>query len=112
VSADPFPRRAEVWLVSFDSSVGGEIQKTRPAVVVSNDTSNGLLNRVQVAPISSQTGRLYRAEAAITLNGQPRKAMADQITTVSKRRLQRRLGELSMDDIQAVDRAIRIQLDL
>ena len=80
--------------------------------MVSNDTSNGLLNRVQVVPISSQTDRNYRAEAAITLNDQPRKAMADQITTVSKRRLQRRLDQLTMDDMEAVARAMRIQLSL
>ena len=49
----PPPRRGDVWLVSFDAAVGGEVQKTRPAVVLSNDTANALLNRVQVVPISS-----------------------------------------------------------
>jgi len=98
--------------VSFDPSLGGEIQKTRPAVVVSNDTANALLNRVQVVPVSSQVDRLYPAEAAITLNGTPRKAMADQITTASKRRLHRLLGRLGKDDVDAVSRVIRLQLDL
>ncbi len=40
------PRRGEVWWVSFDPSVGGEIQKTRPAIVISNDSANAALNRV------------------------------------------------------------------
>jgi mRNA interferase MazF len=106
---------AEAWseaLVAFDPAIGGEIQKTRPAVVLSNDTANALLNRVQVVPVSSQIGRLYPAEAYISLNGERRKAMADQITTASKRRLLRPIGALSRDDTDAVARAVRIQLDL
>jgi mRNA interferase MazF len=80
--------------------------------VLSNDTANALLNRVQVVPVSSQTERLYPAEAYITLNGARRKAMADQITTASKRRLQRRLGILGKDDLNAVSHVVRLQLSL
>ncbi len=109
---DPSPTRGEVWLVSFDPSIVGEIQKTRPAVVLSNDTANALLNRVQVVPVSSQVARLYPAEAYVTLNGERRKVMADQITTASKRRLQRRMGALSPDDIDALVRVVRIQLGI
>ena len=109
---NPSPRRGEVWLVAFDPLVGGETQKTRPAVVLSNDTANALLNRVQVVPVSSQVGRLYPSEATVSLNGERRKAMADQITTASKRRLLRPLGALSHDDTAAVARAVRIQLGL
>jgi mRNA interferase MazF len=112
MAADPAPRRGEVWLVSFDPSVGGEIQKTRPAVVLSNDTANALLNRVQLVPISSQVGRLYPAEAYVNVNGERRKAMADQITTASKHRLMRRLGDLSKDDVEAVARVVCVQLGL
>lgn len=101
-----------MWLVSIDPSIGGEVQKTRPAVVVSNDTANALLNRVQVVPISSQAGRLYPAEAPITLNRASRKVMADQIATVSKRRLLRRVGTIGETDMAATGRAIRLQLGL
>jgi mRNA interferase MazF len=104
--------RGDVWLVSFDPSLGGEVQKTRPAVILSNDTANALLNRVQVVPISSQVGRLYPAEALVEVAGERRKAMADQISTVAKQRLLRLLGSLSKDSLDAVARAVRTQLNL
>jgi mRNA interferase MazF len=110
--SDALPMRGEVWLVSFDPSIGGEIQKTRPAVVLSNDTANALMNRVQVVPVSSQVGRLYPSEAYVTLNGERRKVMADQIATVSKRRLLRRLGSLVQEDIVALVRVVCVQLGL
>ena len=109
---EPSPRRGEVWLVSFDEAIGGEVRKTRPAVILSNDTANALLNRVQVVPVSSQVQRLYPSEAAITVNGEPRKAMADQITTASKRRLHRRLGMLGPGDLEAIGHVVRLQLAL
>jgi mRNA interferase MazF len=108
---DPSPRRGEVWLVAVAPAIGGEIQKTRPVVVLSHDTANALLNRVQVVPVSSQVGRLYPAGAYITLDGERRKAMADQITTASKRR-RLPIGALSRDDTEAVARAVRSQLRL
>jgi mRNA interferase MazF len=105
-------QRGEVWWVNFDPSLGGEIQKERPAVIVSTDLANSFLNRVQVVPLTSNVGRLYPSEAYVEVNGRQHKAMADQIATVSKRRLRNRIGRLSRADMEAVEQAIIVQLDL
>ncbi|MBT9586267.1 type II toxin-antitoxin system PemK/MazF family toxin [bacterium] len=105
-------QRGEVWWVDFEPSFGSEIQKTRPAVIVSNNASNASLNRLQVLPLTSNTGRLYPSEAIVAIAGKESKVMADQLTTADKRRFKSRLGRLSATDLRAVEKAIQIQLSL
>ena len=105
-------KRKEVWWVNFDPSVAGEIQKVRPAVIVSNDFSNDTSNRVQVVPLTSNIEKCYPCEAYILLNNKKTKAMADQIMTISKQRLKTKIGIISDDDMNLVERAIKVQLYL
>ncbi len=105
-------RRADVWWVSFDRSVGGEIRKKRPAVIISNDAANRHLNRVQVVPLTLRVDRVYPSEAVVKVKRRQSKAMADQLTTVSKLRLIEQMGKLSARDMGKVEHAVMVQLAL
>lgn len=105
-------RRGEVWWVEFDPAVGSEIQKTRPAVIVSNDAANRHLARVVVVPVTSNTGRQYPGEAIVTIADERRKVMADQIMAADKSRLKQAIATLSKVDMLAVEDAIKVHLAL
>jgi mRNA interferase MazF len=105
-------KRGEVWWVEFDPSVGSEMRKTRPAVIVSNDSANRNLLRVVVVPITSNTDRQYPGEARVTLFEKQGKAMADQIMAADKSRLKNKLCTLSKIDMLAVEDAILVHLGM
>jgi len=105
-------KRGDVWWINFDPSIGGEIRKQRLAVIVSNDAANQFLNRVQVVPLTGSVSKLYPSETYVTFRGKKAKAMADQLTTVSKKRLINSAGSISSTEMEGVVRAITIQLDL
>jgi mRNA interferase MazF len=105
-------KRGEVWWVEFDPSLGSEIRKTRPAVVISNDAANRNLARVVVIPLTSNVSRVYPGEALITLAGAPGKAMCDQIMAADKSRLQTKIGVLTKADMRLVEDALLIHLGL
>ena len=108
----PNIRRGEIWWVSFDPSIGGEIRKKRPAVVVSNDRFNVGNNRVQVVPLTSSEKRLYLFEAYVMVHGRQSKAMADQIRTIARERVGEKIGHVTIEEMRAIEKAIRVQLAL
>ena len=106
------PRRGDVFRVNLDPVVGTEIRKTRPAVVVSNDSCNRFGARVVVLPITSNVDSLYPGEAMIDVKGRPGRALGDQIRSIDTRRLKARVSTLTADEMARVDEALAITLGL
>ena len=106
------PRRGDVYWVNLDPVVGTEIRKTRPAVVVSNDSCNRYGARVVVLPITSNADSLYPGEAKVEVKGKLGRALGDQIRSIDKSRLKSRLGRLTADEMSRVDEALAVTLDL
>jgi mRNA interferase MazF len=112
-----WPKRGEVYLVNFDPTIGAEIQKTRPALVVQNNIANRYSPITIVGAISSQfDDQLYPTEVLIqppegglTI---PSVVLLNQVRSVDKRRLVRRLETLTLTTMERVDRAILISLGL
>ncbi len=106
------PRRGDVYWVSLDPVIGTEIRKTRPAVVVSNDSCNRFGTRVVVLPITSNVSSLFPGEAVIKVKGKQGRALGDQIRSVDKRRLKARAGSLTPAEMALIEEALAITLGL
>lgn len=104
--------RGDIWWINFDPSIGQEIKKKRPAVIVSNNISNQFLQRYQVVPCTTNVDKLYPSEAMIMIGNIPNKITADQIMTVSKLRFISKIGSVSNEEMKQIEQAIKTQLDL
>jgi mRNA interferase MazF len=112
-----FPKRGEIYLVNFDPTVGAEIQKTRPAVIIQNDIANEHSRITIVAAISSKFDeQLYPTEVLISASSsgllKDSVALLNQLRSIDRQRLIRRLGRVSDETIQAINQAIQISLGL
>ncbi len=96
-----YPQRSEVWLVSLEPTIGSEIRKTRPCVVVSPNETNRLLRTVIVAPLTS-TIKQYPTRLEITFQNRKSSIALDQIRTVDKSRLLKKLGTITSNEYQSV----------
>lgn len=111
------PKRGEVYLVNFDPTIGAEINKKRPALVIQNNTSNTYSPVTIVAAITSSfsTERIYPTEVFVSAGEggllQDSVVLLNQIRTIDKVRLVKKLGNLTIARMNAVSRAITISLD-
>jgi mRNA interferase MazF len=94
-------QRFDVFLVNLDPTIGSEIQKTRPCVVISPDEMNQYIATIIVAPMTSK-GQLYPTRVPCQFQGKDGQIVLDQIRTVDKTRLVKKLGQISSDEQKAV----------
>ena len=106
------PRRGEVYWVALDPVLGTEIRKTRPAVIVSNDSCNRYGTRVVVLPITGNVDSLFPGEALITVRGKPGRALGDQIRSIDKSRLKARVGTVTPAEMVRLEEALAVTLGL
>ena len=111
-----FPHQGEIWLVTLEPTIGSEIGKTRPALVISNDRNNQVADTVTVIPITSKTEKIYPFETFLSCQEtnlpQDSKAKANQIRTIDKKRLIKLLTKLSPEKLTEVKQAIFIHLGI
>jgi mRNA interferase MazF len=107
-----FPKRGEIYWVNLDPTIGSEINKVRPALVVSNDSGNEYSHRVIVAPITSSVKKVYPFEVKLEIEKKDGKVLLDQLRSVDKQRLSKKLTALDYETMQLVNKALKIVLDL
>jgi mRNA interferase MazF len=107
-----FPKRGEIYWVNLDPSIGGETKKSRPGLIVSNDIGNEASNIVMVAPITSKVKNSYPFEVKVMVNGKSAKIMLNQCRAIDKSRLTRKIDNIDLDTMKAVEEAIKIVFGL
>src|SRR5438309_8893786 len=107
-----FPKGGEIYWVNLDPTVGSEINKTRPALVVSNDSGNEYSQRIIVAPITSSAKKVYPFEVKLEIAAKEGKVLLDQLRSIDKQRLSKKLSVLDYETMQLVNKALKIALDL
>ena len=106
------PRRGDVFWVKSDPARGTEVRKTRPAVIVSNDSCNEYGTRVIALPVTSNVESLYPGEALIKIQCRAARVLGDRMRSLDKSRLGSRIGSLSPAELSAVEEAVLITLGL
>ena len=106
------PKRGEVWWVRLDPTLGSEIKKTRPCLVLTTDVVNQYRRTVVVIPLSTSPEIEPPLLVPISCAGRAVVAVTDQIRAISKERLQNRLDSVSSDDLRAVEEGLRQILEL
>ena len=112
MSGRNFPHRGDIYWGNLDPSIGVEIKKKRPCLIVSNDLGNEVSNIVMIAPITSKIKKVYSYEVQVELEKKLGKVMLNQCRAIDKSRLGQKMGELDFNDMKLVDNALKIAFGL
>jgi len=109
-------KKGDVYLVNFDPTVGSEVKKIRPAVIVSNDVNNANSPILSITPITSNVSRVFSFEVELPSGGsgltKKSKAMINQTRAVDKARLIEHIGKLDRQVLERIDKALKLHYDL
>jgi len=105
-------KRGDIWWVALDPGQGSEIKKTRPCVVLTNNTLNRLRKTVVVVPLSTAAKPHPPITVPVTCQGRPAVAVIDQVRAVAKHRLQSRVESLSSKDLETITTALSTILEI
>ncbi|MCU0287396.1 MAG: type II toxin-antitoxin system PemK/MazF family toxin [Acidobacteria bacterium] len=110
-----FPRRGDIYLVNFDPTIGHEIKKSRPALIITNNINNEYSPVVTVIPLSSNVSKIYPFDVRLSSGKgleKESKIMINQIRSVDKKRLIKKLSSVSHESIKLVETAIKLHFDI
>jgi mRNA interferase MazF len=105
--------RGEIWLVNFDPTIGAEIKKTRPAIIISSQPFNRLRRTVVVMPLSSAHRQTeFPLLVAIHSSGRPSVAVVDQLKAAAKERFLHKVGNVTAEELEQISDALAILLSI
>ncbi len=103
-----FTKRGQIFWANLEPAIAAETKKRRPGLVVSNDIGNELSKVVIFAPITSKVANVYPFEVKVEINGKSSKIMLNQCRALDKSRLQKQIGQVEPEILEAVDKAIKL----
>ncbi len=110
-----FPKRGDIYLVNFDPTVGHEVKKARPAVIITNNINNEYSHVLTVIPLSGNVSRIYPFEVLVSAGSgldKDSKIMVNQIRTVDKMRLIKKISSVSREIIVKIEAGIKLHFDM
>lgn len=108
--------KGEIYLANLSPTIGSEISKKRPVLIVSNDINNQFADTVSIVPITSTTSKIYPFQVFLPKGDgnliNDSKAKCNQIRTIDKGRIEKRFGKIGSEKLKETEKAILIHLDI